>query len=222
MLNKNHPDYNLRRNLMPVKNIDITDALCRNVADTQFEDLDESIVINAKNRIIDVLGCVAAGANAECNQSLIQLIKDWGGKAEASILIHGSKTVSHSAALANSVMARSFDFESLGPLVDGRSVPAHISGTTVITAVTMAEAYKISGRELITSLLSGDNLTARIIAAESKGGLPPGWDSVGTANSFGSAAIAARAMGLDSRQIKNALGLVFNQMSGSMQKIWLV
>ena len=202
------------------QDMDITDALCRNVADTRFEDLDESIVINAKNRIIDVLGCVAAGANAECNQSLIQLIKDWGGKAESSILIHGGKTVSHNAALVNSVMARSFDFESLGPLVDGRSIPAHISGTTVITAVTMAETYKISGRELITSLLSGDNLTARIIAAESNGGLPPGWDSVGTANSFGAAAIAGRAMGLDSRQIKNALGLVFNQMSGSMQNIW--
>lgn len=204
---------------MPVKNMDITDALCRNVANTRFEDLDEAIVINAKNRIIDVLGCVAAGANAECNQGLIELIKDWGGKAESSILIHGGKTASHNAALANSVMARSFDFESLGPLVDGKCMPAHISGTTVITAVTMAEAYGISGKELITALLSGDNLTARIVASESTGGLPPGWDSVGTTNSFGSAAIASKIMGLDRVQIKNALGLVFNQMSGSMQNI---
>lgn len=205
---------------MPAKNMDITDALCENVAETRFEDLDEPIVNNAKNRVIDVLGCVAAGANAECNLELIKLIKAWGGKPESSILIHGGKTISHNAALANSVMARSFDFEALGPLVDGRSIPAHISGTTVITAVTMGEAYKISGRELITSLLSGDNLTARIIAAESNGGLPPGWDSVGTANSFGAAAIASRIMGLDRSQIKNALGLAFNQMSGSMQNIW--
>ncbi len=204
---------------MPVQNMDITDVLCQNVADTRFEDLGDSIVQNAKNRIIDVLGCVAAGANAECNQGLIQLIKDWGGKAESSILIHGGKTVSHNAALANSVMARSFDFESLGPLVEGKCMPAHISGTTVITAVTMAEAYNISGKELITALLSGDNLTARIVASESTGGLPPGWDSVGTTNSFGSAAIASKIMGLNKAQIKNALGLVFNQMSGSMQNI---
>lgn len=205
---------------MSYQNMDITEALCRNVAETRFENLDEAIVNNAKNRIIDVLGCVAVGAYAECNQGLIELIKDWGGKSESSILIHGGKTVAHNAALANSVMARSFDFESLGPLVDGRSIPAHISGTTVITAVTMGEAYKISGKELITSLLSGDNLTARIIAAESRGGLPPGWDSVGTANSFGAAAIASHIMGLNSNKIKNALGLVFNQMSGSMQNIW--
>ena len=204
---------------MPVKNKDITDALCRNVAETHFEDFDESNVTNAKNRIIDVLGCVAAGANAECNQELIQLIKEWGGKAESSILIHGGKTVSHNAALVNSVMARSFDFESLGPLVDGKCMPAHISGTTVITAVTMAETYGISGKDLITALLSGDNLTARIVASESTGGLPPGFDSVGTTNSFGSAAIASKIMGLNKEQIKNALGLVFNQMSGSMQNI---
>ena len=205
---------------MALQNMDITSELCRNVADTRFEDIDEATVINAKNRIIDVLGCVAAGAYAECNKELIGLIKDWGGKAEASILIHGGKTVAHNAALANSVMARSFDFESLGPAVDGRSIPAHISGTTVITAVTMAEASGISGKELITALVSGDNLTARIIAAESTGGLPPGWDSVGTANSFGAAAIAAKILGLDSSHTKNALGLVFNQMSGSMQNIW--
>ena len=199
---------------------DITEALCRSVENIRFEELDEAIVSNAKNRIIDVLGCAAAGARAEGNTGLLNLIKDWGGKPESTIFIHGGKTVSHNAALINSVMARSHDFEALGPLVDGRSVPAHISGTTVITAVTMGETFGITGKELITTLLAGDNLTARIIASESSGGLPPGWDSVGTANSFGSAAIAGRILGLDSRQIKNALGLVFNQMSGSMQNIW--
>ena len=164
---------------MSDQNMDITYALCRNVADMRFEDLDESNIINAKNRIIDVLGCVAAGANAVCNQELIQLIKDWGGKAESSILIHGGKVVSHNAALANSVMARSFDYESLGPLVEGKCMPAHISGTTVITAVTMAEAYGISGKELITALLSGDNLTARGLLRRKA---PEGFRPAGTAS----------------------------------------
>jgi 2-methylcitrate dehydratase PrpD len=205
---------------MALQDIEITEALCLNVADTRFIDIDEIIIENAKCRVIDVLGCVAAGAYAECNPELVNLIKDWGGKPEASILIHGGKTVSHNAALVNSVMARSFDFESLGPLVDGRSYPAHISGTTVITAITMAEAHGIPGKELITALIAGDNFTSRIIAAESTGGLPPGWDSVGTTNTFGAAAIAGRIIGLTSKQIKNALGLAFNQMSGSMQNIW--
>lgn len=204
---------------MSIQNINITNTLCQTTIETRFEDLAESNVQNAKNRIIDVLGCIAAGAKAECNPKLVQLIKDWGGKEESSILIYGGKTVSHNAALVNSVMARSFDFESLGPLVDGKCMPAHISGTTVVTAITMGEAFNISGRELITALLSGDNLTARIIASESTGGLPPGWDSVGTANSFGAASIASKIMGLNLGQLKNALGLVFNQMSGSMQNI---
>lgn len=198
----------------------VTDRLCRSVIDTRFEDLSESNIENAKHRILDVLGCIAAGANAECNPELVRLVRDWGGKEESSILIYGGKTVAHNAALVNSVMARSFDFESLGPLVDGKCMPAHISGTTVVAALAMAETYKISGKDMITALLSGDNLTSRIIAAESTGGLPPGWDSVGTANSFGSAAIASKIMGLDMLQLKNALGLVFNQMSGSMQNIW--
>jgi hypothetical protein len=139
---------------MTLQNIEITDALCQNVTCITFNDIDEATILNAKNRIIDVLGCAAAGANAECNPGLVNLIKEWGGKPEATILIHGGKTVAHNAAFANSVMARSYDFESLGPLVDGRSYPAHISGTTVITAVTMAEAHCISGRENVTALYS--------------------------------------------------------------------
>lgn len=205
---------------MPDHNMDITEKLCRNIVDTRFEDLDEKTVLNAKYRIIDVIGCAILGAAAERNTELIGLIRDWGGKPEATILAHGIKTVSHNAALANSVMARSFDYEALGPLVEGYSIPAHISGTTVITAVTMGETYGVTGKELVTALITGDNLTARVIAGAGRGGLPSAWDSVGTANSFGAAAVAGRIIGLTSGQIRNALGLVFNQMSGSMQNIW--
>ena len=65
---------------MALQHIDITDALCRNVTDTRFNDIDEAVIENAKYRVIDVLGCVAAGAYAECNPELVNLIKDWGGK----------------------------------------------------------------------------------------------------------------------------------------------
>ena len=38
---------------MTIPSIDITEALCENVVDTRFENLDEAIVNNAKNRIIE-------------------------------------------------------------------------------------------------------------------------------------------------------------------------
>ncbi len=196
------------------------DLLIENILNTQYNDLSNENISNAKYRILDVIGCAIGGAWAQGNEELAGLVKDWGGKPEATIMVHGGKVPAMNAAMVNSVMARSFDFEALGPLVEGRSIPAHISGTTVITALAMGELHKITGKELITALLAGDNFAVRVLAAEGSTGLPPSLDSVGTLNSFGAAAIAGRIMGLDKQQMKDALGLVLNQMSGTMQNIW--
>ena len=81
------------------------------------------------------------------------------------MLVHGIRVPLHNAALVNGVMARSYDFEPTGPLVDGKSTPAHLSGTTVPTAITVAEHKGVSGRDLLTALILGDDIASRIIAA---------------------------------------------------------
>ena len=62
-----------------VKGKTAVEALSENVLSVRFEDLGDRIVENAKNRIIDVLGCVIGGANAAGNQGLIKTVKKWGG-----------------------------------------------------------------------------------------------------------------------------------------------
>jgi 2-methylcitrate dehydratase PrpD len=42
----------------------ITGELVRNVVETRFETLDREYVEKAKLRILDVIGCAVAGANA--------------------------------------------------------------------------------------------------------------------------------------------------------------
>ncbi len=133
--------------------------------------------------------------------------------------MHGGKVPAASAALVNSVMARSFDFEPVSPLVDGVNTPGHISGTTVPTAVSLAEAVNASGREMVCALLAGDDVAARILAA-SGFGFTLGWDGTGTVNAFGAAAIAGRLLGLNKLQMKNAFGIVLNQVGSTFQIIW--
>jgi 2-methylcitrate dehydratase PrpD len=195
------------------------EELSANVLDTRFENFDQATLDNAKSRIVDVVGCLIAGANAAGNPALIDLVREWGGKGEATILIHGGKVPAHNAAMANSIMARSFDFEALMPLIDGVQLPAHISGTTVMTAITLGEMHGINGRELITTLLVGDDVAIRILGA-SGFGLTLGWDNTGTVNMIGATAIAGRLLGLNRRQMRNAFGIVLNQIAGSFQSIW--
>jgi 2-methylcitrate dehydratase PrpD len=195
------------------------EELSANVLDTRFENFDQATLDNAKSRIIDVVGCLIGGANAAGNSALIDLVKEWGGKEEATILIHGGKVPAHNAAMVNSIMARSFDFEALCPLVEDEIIPAHTSGTTIPTAITMGEMKGVNGKELITALLVGDNVASRVLAAS--GFVPTlGWDCIGTTNMMGATAIAGRLLALNERQMRNAFGIVLNQLAGSSQSIW--
>ncbi|MGD0917166.1 MAG: MmgE/PrpD family protein [Thermodesulfobacteriota bacterium] len=195
------------------------DELIANALETRFENIDPATLAHAKNRIVDVIGCLIGGANGHGNLPLIKLIKDWGGKEEATILIHGGKAPACNVAMVNSIMARSYDFEPVDVLVDNTIIPAHISGTTVMTAIAMGELKGINGKELITALLVGDDVAARVLAASGFGfGL--GWDNTGTVNAFGAAAIAGRLMGLNRLHMRDAFGIVLNQLAGSFQNIW--
>jgi 2-methylcitrate dehydratase PrpD len=140
-------------------------ALAENVLKTRFEDIDTASVENTKKRILDVIGCAIGGAAAPGNAAMIDLVRDWGGKKEATILAFGVKAPAQDAAWANAILCRSFDWEPLLTIIDGKRYPGHVSGTTVATAITMAESRGTSGKELITALVAGDDVAERIYAA---------------------------------------------------------
>ena len=195
------------------------EELAAHVVDTRFADFDASVVESAKNRIIDVIGSAIGGANAPGNLELIDLIKEWGGKPEATILIHGGKAPAHNVAMVNAIMSRSYDFEVMMVLVDGKCIPSHHAPTTVMTALALCEDANVSGQELITSLIIGDDVAARLIAASGMD-LGLGWDGTGTYTAFGAAAIAGRLLGLNHRQMQNAFGIVLNNIASTVQAIW--
>ena len=143
------------------------ERLVANALETRFEAFDKDTLEATKYRIIDTLGCLIGGSMDVGNPELVKLLLDNDGKKEATILVHGGKVLVGEAALVNSVMARSFDFEPVSPLVDGVSCPGHISGTTVPTALSMGEAVNASGKEMITALLIGDDIASRMLAASS-------------------------------------------------------
>jgi len=193
------------------------EELSANVLETRFENFDEATLLNAKNRVVDIVGCVVGGAHASGNSSLVDLVKGWGGNEEATILIHGGKVPALHAAMVNSIMARSFDFEPLCPLVGEDTLPgAHISATTITTAMTLGEMKGINGKELITAFLVGDDVASRVLAGY-KHSFAQGWELSGTVAMLGATAVAGRLFGLTRTQMKNAFGIVLNQLAGSTQ-----
>ena len=195
------------------------EQLAANVLETRFENFDAATLQNARDRIIDTAGCLIGGSGDTGNPELVGLLRDTGGKEEATVLVHGGRLPVGSAAMVNSIMARSFDFEPVSPLVEGVNTPGHVSGTTVPTAISVAEHTGVGGRELMTALLVGDDVASRLLAA-SGFGFTLGWDGTGTVNAFGAAAIAGRLLGLDRLRMRNAFGIVLNQVGSTFQIIW--
>ena len=191
----------------------------QNIIETDFATFDSKTIDSALDRIIDTMGCVISGAKAPGCAALIDLAREWGGKEEASIINTGLKVPTPTAAMINGVMARSYDFEPAGPVVDGKRTPSHLSGTTVPTAISVAESVGASGKDFLTALILGDDMASRVIAA-SELNLDSGFEPTGTVNAFGSAAIAAKLLKLNETQMLNTFGIVINQFSGTFQNIF--
>jgi 2-methylcitrate dehydratase PrpD len=195
------------------------EALCANALNVRFKDLDKATVELAKNRVIDVIGCAIGGANAPGNAALRDLVKGWGGKKESAILVHGGKAPAHNVAMLNAIMARSYDFEVMSLVADGRLVPSHHAATMVTAALAVAQAAGADGKEMLTAMVVGDDVAARVLVS-SDWNFYLGWDGIGTVVSLGAVATAGRLLGLDEVQMRNAFGILVNLICGSIQSIW--
>lgn len=55
------------------------DKISENVLKADFENIDKETLENAKNRILDLIGCSIGGADGPGNKAIIDLVKSWGG-----------------------------------------------------------------------------------------------------------------------------------------------
>lgn len=195
------------------------DIVAAHIAQIDYEDLPSSAIERAKERLIDGIGAAVVGYSAVGNDGLRQYVKELGGKTESTILVDGGKVPAAHAAFVNSITARSYDFEMVeaeGPA--GVTGPGHISGSSLPTALAVAEACGSSGKELLTALIVGDDLASRLSIATGFA-FGAGWDNTGTVNGFACAAIAAKLLKLDEEKTREALSLVLNQLGGTMDNV---
>lgn len=196
------------------------EQLSANVVNTRFENFDQATVDLAKKRIIDVIGCAIGGANAPGNAAFIDLVKKWGGCGESTIWIHGGKIPAQHAAMVNAIMDRSYDFEVMSYALGDKIYASHHAATLVPTAMALAEVNNVNGKELLTAMIVGDDLAARVQAASEAHPIGLGWDGCGTLSHLGAVTTAGRLLGLNQRQMKHALGIVLNLIAGAIQSLW--
>ena len=187
----------------------LEETLSEFVTGGRFEELPSEAIFTARNVVLTNLGTIIAGALVSGIEPLVNQVRDWGGKPEATILMHGGRIPAYNAGFINGVMARALDFDDAG-------IPGiHIGASAVSTALAVAELIGgCSGREFLTALSLGIEVTARLnLREEQYNGFCP----TGVCSVFATAAVAGRLLGLTRKQMLNALALAFIRSAGSFQ-----
>ena len=174
-------------------------------------------------RIADRAGLSSTGLisyHFKGKQELVDSVAGWGGRPDATVLGDGRLIPAHHAAMLNAALMRSFDFEPVGAEGPGqRQVAAHLTGTTVPVALAVGEREGSTGREILTALLVGEDIAARL-AFGSGFDVYSGQDNTGTVNGVGATVVACLLMGLDEERTRHALGLAVNQLAGTVASIF--
>lgn len=192
---------------------DLSHDLARFAASTKYEDLPEAAVEAAKKSLLDTLGVILAASGVEpAVRPLIDLVRESGGKEEATVLGFGGRVPCGAAAFANGALAHCLDFDSQTPW------GAHPDSSVVPTVLALAELRSgVTGKELIAAVAVGQEIFIRL---RCNVGWHMDWNLSTVVGCFSATAAGASIMRLDAAQTANALGIASMQSSGTMEQIF--
>jgi 2-methylcitrate dehydratase PrpD len=132
-------------------------ALCRMVNEIKYSDLSISVVNQAKQSILDTLAVTIGGSAMEGIKTIVDFVKEKGGKPESVIPFYGGKVPASEAGLAIGPMSRAMD------LGDIHEEALHCS-EYILPALLAATGLKdeVAGEEFITSFVVGQEVLIRI------------------------------------------------------------
>jgi len=192
----------------------VTRKLARHAATLRYEALPPALVDMIKQCVLDTLG-VSIGASTLAPEAAIlaDYVKALSGAPEATILGFGGRAPAPWAVFVNGSLGHMLDYDDLGE-------SGHPSIVTIPVALAVAEKLGgVSGRDLITAVAAGTDVMTRLTQAIDVPDwtMTEGWFATQLMGFLAGAATAGRLLGLDEEQMENALGIGFNQMSGSRQ-----
>lgn len=190
-------------------------ALAAFAAGLRFEDLPAPVVHQACRVVLDAVGCAVAAWTEDAEKARIARdmaalypASPGAGGIGAGVIGAGGAAQPAFAALANGILVNAADND------DTHKVALlHVGSVVVPVALALAQARGLPGREMIAALVAGYEVAVRVGMAV----MPSHyrfWHSTATNGTFGAAAGAARAMGLDAEAAQRALGIAGTSAAG--------
>jgi len=173
--------------------------------------LPAEIAEQAKYHLLDTLAAMISGSELPPGQAAQRYIGEHGAKGGMTVVGTALTAAPIDAALANGVMAHSDETDD-----SHNNSHSHPGCSIVPAALATGEAFGIDGAHFLRAVTLGYDIGPRVILAMGDDEFSYG-SSLSThsiAGTFGSAAAACCAAGLDARQMRWALDYAAQQSSG--------
>ncbi|MGH7848344.1 MAG: MmgE/PrpD family protein [Candidatus Binatia bacterium] len=184
----------------------LSEVIADRVRALHFEQLPAAVVSTVKALILDHLGVAAFGSTTAWGKAVAETLRPLGGTQESSIYFSTDKVPALSAALVNGTFAHGFE-------LDDHYRGVHAGCVVIPAGLAVAEREAIDGRGLITAIVCGYEVLARLATAMphiSDNGHHP----TGTIGPFGSAVAAGKILALSPDQFVSAIGIAGNFPTG--------
>lgn len=187
-----------------------TDALIEFVTTCRAEDISEAAKSACRTYLLDSLGVAVAGSAAPWARQLLEMQTQWGTGDDARSWVFGNRLPAPAAAFTNAYQIHNSEFDCIH-----EAAVVHPMAVTLPALMAVAEREGgVSGEKFLAALTIGVEVACTIGIAAT-GGMR--FFRPATAGAFGAVAAIGWLRGFDAETLRNALGVVYGQMSGNMQ-----
>jgi 2-methylcitrate dehydratase PrpD len=183
-------------------------------AGLRYEDLKPETLQDAKNAILDWTGVALVGSTQDSAQIVFDAASQLDGGGKSTLMGRSKKASLATAALVNGLAGHALDYDDVQ-----HRTGVHMSSPVLPGLLALAENRHSTGREFITSYLSGMELGCRLGRAARYGNYlrMHGIHPTGFLGHFGAAAGIARLLAATNVQMQHALGIVAGKAMGLMR-----
>src|SRR5262249_10604305 len=166
----------------------------------------------ARRGVLDWIGCALAASRHPTIDMLVAVLKETGGRRQATVLGRALRLGLLDAPLANRPMGHLVGFDD--PPMGGAVLPPTSPGLPAPFA--LAERTPVSGAELMLAYAVGfeaGGRSGRTAPAHHK----RGWHLTGTLGSMAAGVACGRLLGLDAQRLTYTMGIAATQAAGMQQ-----
>ena len=191
----------------------LSQGLAQFICNTTYDTLSEEVRARAVSCITDYIGCIYSGTTLPMHKRLINFVKDNFTTGNVPIVGSDLKVDPVTAAFVNGATASNMALDDIH-----KAGIYHPSVTAVTAALAISGNKKVSGKEFVTAVVLGYEISIRLSVACNPSHYKH-WHTSSTIGCYCAAVVASKLLGCTEEETICALGLAGTQAGGSQECI---